>query len=179
MSERITPPGGTADAGPSVVRYREELRAAFEQLNRDWIESYFVLEDADREIFADPAHRILDQGGQIFFVVEKGEALGTCAVLRHSSAECEIAKMAVAPAARGRGLGDVLMAAAIEYAREIGATRIIIVSNRVLGPALQLYRKHGFLEVPLGSDERYERANIRMERQLDARVAAGPREADE
>ena len=179
MSERITPPGGTSDAGPSVVRYREELRAAFEQLNRDWIESYFVLEDADREVFADPGHSILDRGGQIFFVVEKGNALGTCAVLRHSSAECEIAKMAVAPAARGRGLGHLLMAAAIDYAREIGATRILIVSNRVLEPALQLYRKHGFLEVPLGSNERYQRANIRMERQLDARVSAGPRGADE
>jgi putative acetyltransferase len=179
MSERIAPPGETADAGPSVVRYRAELRAAFEQLNRDWIERYFVLEDADRETFADPARSIVDRGGQIFFVIEKGEALGTCAVLRHSSAECEIAKMAVAPAARGRGLGDLLMTAAIDYAREIRATRIIIVSNTVLAPALQLYRKHGFLEVPLGSDERYQRANIRMERQLEARVAAGPREADE
>jgi GNAT superfamily N-acetyltransferase len=175
MSGRMSTPGGKADAGPSVVRYREELRAAFEQLNRDWIESYFVLEDADRAVFADPVGSILDRGGQIFFVIEDGEVLGTCAVLRHSAAECEIAKMAVARHARGRGLGDLLMAASIDYAGEIGARRIIIVSNTVLAPALQLYRKHGFLEVPLGSDERYERANIRMERELEARASAGTR----
>jgi ribosomal protein S18 acetylase RimI-like enzyme len=175
MSERITTPGGKADAGPSVVRYREELRAAFEQLNRDWIESYFVLEDPDRAIFADPGGTILDRGGQIFFVVDDGEVLGTCAVLRHSEVECEIAKMAVARNARGRGLGDLLMAASIDYAHEIGATRIVIVSNTMLAPALRLYRKHGFLEVPLGSDERYERANIRLERQLDVRAGAGSR----
>jgi putative acetyltransferase len=149
-----------------VVTYREELRAAFEQLNRDWIESYFVLEDADRAIFADPVGKVLVPGGQIFFVVEGDAVLGTCAVLRHSSTDVEIAKMAVAPAARGRGLGDRLMEASIEFARETGANRVIIVSNTVLAPAIRLYRKHGFVEVPLESDRRYQRANIRMEREL-------------
>jgi len=44
-----------ADPRPTVVPYQEDFRPAFEQLNRDWIESYFVLEDADRAVFADPA----------------------------------------------------------------------------------------------------------------------------
>src|SRR4051794_2279716 len=116
MSERITTPDKMADPGPAVVPYRDELRDAFEQLNRDWIESYFVLEDADREVFADPVAAVLATGGQIFFVTEGDAVLGTCAVLRHSQAECEIAKMAVAAEARGRGLGDLLMKAAIEFA---------------------------------------------------------------
>ena len=158
-----------ADPQSTVVPYREELRAAFEQLNRDWIESYFVLEDADRAVFADPAGAILGPGGQIFFVVEGETVLGTCAVLRHSPSECEIAKMAVAPAARGRGLGDLLMETAVDYARRIGARRMVIVSNTVLAPALRLYRKHGFVEVPLESDGRYQRANIRLERDLGVR----------
>src|SRR5215208_3303376 len=93
MSQRITTPDRIADEGPTVVRYREELRAPFEQLNRDWIESYFVLEDADRAAFADPAGSILGPGGQIFFVMAGDTVLGTCAVLRHSRTECEIAKM--------------------------------------------------------------------------------------
>jgi ribosomal protein S18 acetylase RimI-like enzyme len=164
---------------PVIVRYRDELRAAFEQLNRDWIESYFVLEDADRAVFADPGGRILDQGGQIFFVVEGEAVRGTCAVLRLSATECEIAKMAVAPEARGRGLGDMLMEAAVDYARDIGATRLVIVSNTVLAPALQLYRKHGFSEVPLAADTRYQRANIRLERELYLRATASyPGEAE-
>jgi ribosomal protein S18 acetylase RimI-like enzyme len=155
-----------AGSRPMVVPYREDFRPAFEQLNRNWIEGYFVLEDADRAVFADPAGAIVRPGGQIFFVVDGDTVLGTCAVLRHSPSECEIAKMAVAPAARGRGLGDLLMEAAVDFAREIGARRITIVSNTVLAPALRLYRKHGFVEVPLESDERYQRANIRMEREL-------------
>jgi ribosomal protein S18 acetylase RimI-like enzyme len=172
MTERMATPDEMADPAPTVVPYREELRAAFEQLNRDWIESYFVLEDADRAVFADPAGAILGPGGQIFFVVEGDTVLGTCAVLRHSPSECEIAKMAVAPAARGRGLGDLLMKAAVDFSRQVGASRVAIVSNTVLAPALRLYRKHGFVEVPLESDGRYQRANIRMERELGVREPA-------
>lgn len=150
----------------TVVPYREEFRAAFEQLNRDWIERYFVLEDADRDVFRDPGGKILGSGGQIFFVLEGSEVRGTCAVIRHGPEECEIAKMAVAPAARGRGYGDLLMEASIRFATEQGARRVIIVSNTVLEPAIRLYRKHGFVPVPLSTDERYRRANIRLEREL-------------
>jgi putative acetyltransferase len=158
-----------------IVPYREEFRAAFEQLNRDWIESYFVLEDADRAIFADPSTAVLGPGGQIFFVLEGDTVLGTCAVLRHSSTEVEIAKMAVTPAARGRGLGDLLMEASADFARKTGATRMSIVSNTVLAPAIRLYRKHGFVEVPLVADGRYQRANIRLERDLEPRASGAPR----
>jgi ribosomal protein S18 acetylase RimI-like enzyme len=157
-----------------VVPYREEFREAFERLNRDWIERYFVLEDADRKVFADPQTEVLASGGQIFFVLEGDQVLGTCAVLRHKGGDCEIAKMAVAPAARGRGYGDRLMQAAIQFAGNIGAARIIIVSNTVLEPAIQLYEKHGFVRVPLAADGRYRRANIRLERRLETTAPASP-----
>jgi putative acetyltransferase len=178
MKEPIATPDKVASPEPTIVPYREELRAAFEQLNRDWIESYFVLEDADREVFADPTGSIVRPGGQIFFVVEGDTVLGTCAVLRHGPTECEIAKMAVAPAARGRGLGDRLMEAAVDFAREIGASKVVIVSNTLLAPAIRLYRKHGFMEVPLESDGRYQRANIRLERELETRKSVARRAED-
>jgi ribosomal protein S18 acetylase RimI-like enzyme len=156
-----------ADPGaPIVVGYREEFREAFEQLNRAWIEAYFVLEEPDREVFSDPRAKILEPGGEIFFVLEGGQVQGTCAVIRHNTDECEIAKMAVAPTARGRGFGDLLMERAIAFAAEIGVRRVIIVSNTILEPAIRLYRKHGFVQVPLEVASRYERANIRLEREL-------------
>jgi putative acetyltransferase len=151
---------------PEVVPYREEWRDAFERLNRDWIETWFALEDADRETFRDPVGKIVKPGGQIFFVVEGGEVLGTCAVLRHGPEVHEIAKMAVAAEARGRGYGDLLMEAAIGFSRRTGARRIVIVSNTRLAPAIRLYRKHGFVQVPLAADQRYERADIQLEREL-------------
>jgi GNAT superfamily N-acetyltransferase len=146
-----------------VVTYRGEWRDAFEQLNREWIETWFVLEDADRETFRDPEAKILAAGGQIFFVLEGTEPLGTCAVLRHSAQVHEIAKMAVAPAARGRGYGDLLMEAAVAFSREAGARTVVIVSNTRLGPAMRLYRKHGFVQVPVEPLHGYDRADIQLE----------------
>jgi putative acetyltransferase len=153
---------------PKVITYREPLRADFERLNREWIETWFTVEEADREAFRDPAGKIVAPGGQVFFVVDGGRVLGTCAVIRHRPEVLEIAKMAVAAEARGRGYGDLLMEAAIEFSRRAGAHRVIIVSNTRLAPALQLYRKHGFVEVPLASGQRYARADIQLERDLEA-----------
>lgn len=166
MSEAIELTVEGAGPGVTIVPYREELRPAFEQLNRQWIEAHFTLEPADREIFGDPQRQILDHGGQIFFVVERGQVQGTCAVIRHGPNECEIAKMAVAPRARGRGFGDLLMQTGIAFARQIGSRRIVILSNTVLEPAIRLYRRHGFVQVPLTLDPRYRRANIRLELDL-------------
>jgi ribosomal protein S18 acetylase RimI-like enzyme len=164
----------------TVVPYRREFKEAFEQLNRAWIEEHFGLEAADLEVFSDPETKVLAPGGQIFFVLDGATVLGTCAVLRHGSDECEIAKMAVAPEARGRGYGDLLMEAAISFAGETGARRIVIVSNTVLQPAIRLYLKHDFVQVPLSSDGRYRRANIRLERELPVKApGAASRAADE
>lgn len=149
-----------------VVTWRDEWRDEFERLNREWIETWFELEEADRETFRDPYGRIVAPGGQIFFVVEGGEVLGTCAVLRHGPETHEIAKMAVAPAARGRGYGDRLMEAALAFSRGTGARRVVIVSNTRLAAAIRLYERHGFVRVPLEADERYARADIRLEREL-------------
>jgi ribosomal protein S18 acetylase RimI-like enzyme len=149
-----------------IVTYQERWREAFERLNRAWIETYFTLEDADREIFADPAGKILAPGGEIFFVVEGDEVLGTCAVLPHSAEVHEIAKMAVAPEARGRGLGDLLMGACVAYSRAAGVREIVIVSNTRLQPAIRLYQKHGFVRVSFEDDGRYARADIKLVRKI-------------
>ena len=47
-----------------------EWRGDFERLNREWIETWFTLEEADRETFRDPVGKIVAPGGQIFFVVD-------------------------------------------------------------------------------------------------------------
>ena len=149
-----------------VHTYRPEWRTDFERLNRDWIETWFTLEDADRETFRDPVGKILDPGGQIFFILDGDRVFGTCAVVRHGAEVHEIAKMAVEPSARGRGYGDLLMEAAVAFSRRTGARRVVIVSNTRLAPAIRLYEKHGFVRVPLDADQRYARADIQLEREL-------------
>jgi GNAT superfamily N-acetyltransferase len=150
-----------------IVGWRPELRADFERLNREWIEQYFVVEQEDLKVFGDPAGQIVAPGGEVFFVLDENGVQGTCAVIRHDAETFELAKMAVAPAARGRGYGDRLVEAAVAFARGAGARRLMLVSNTRLGPALTLYRKHGFRDVPLDPANGYSRADIQLELQLD------------
>jgi putative acetyltransferase len=150
-----------------VITYREELRPHFERLNRAWIERYFRVEPLDLEAFRDPRRTILEPGGEIFFVVDEAGVQGTCAVMPHGPGTLELAKMAVDEGARGRGYGDLLMEAAIGFARRVGARRMMLLSNSRLGPAIRLYRKHGFVEVPVDPAQRYSRADIQLELTLD------------
>ena len=150
-----------------LVTWRPELRADFERLNRAWIERWFVLEEEDRKVFADPAGHIVEPGGQIFFLLDDAGVRGTCAVIRHDGDTLELAKMAVEPSAQGRGYGDRLIEAVIGFARAAGAARLMLVSNTRLGPALNLYRKHGFRDVPLDPANGYSRADIQLELRLE------------
>ena len=143
-----------------------ELAGVFASLNRAWIEEFFRLEASDLEVFGDPYRAVVAPGGQIFFAVENGVVLGTCAALRLDADTVELAKMAVSPEVRGRGLGNLLLKAVVDFARRTGTKRVELLSNTRLGPAIALYRKHGFREIPLGQQE-YSRANIRMELLLE------------
>lgn len=158
-------PDGAA-ATPQVVPYCEAFREDFARLNREWIEHHFRLEPADLESLAAPYDTFVAPGGEVLFVLVEGRVLGTCALRKESADTYELCKMAVAPEARGRGLADVLMRAAIQAARERGAHTLYLVSNTKLTPALQLYRKHGFITARLGDEVSreagYARADIEM-----------------
>ena len=146
-----------------LVSWRPDLRPHFERLNLEWIERWFAVEEDDRKVFADPAGHIVVPGGHIFFVVDEVGVRGTCAVIRHDAETFELAKMAVEPSAQGRGYGDRMVEAAVGFARAAGARRLMLVSNTRLGPALNLYRKHGFRDVPLDEANGYSRADIQLE----------------
>ncbi|MFY2560903.1 GNAT family N-acetyltransferase [Corallococcus terminator] len=150
-----------------VLTYQERFREDFARLNREWIETHFRLEAEDLASFADPHGTFVAPGGEVLFALVDGKVLGTCALRREDADTFELCKMAVSPDARGHGLGDVLMEAVLRVAREKGARRVYLVSNTKLGPALGLYRKHGFVTTRLGDEVSreagYERADIEME----------------
>jgi len=50
----------------------------------------------------------------------------------------------------------------IRFAREQGASEIMLVTNDILLAALSLYERAGFRSVPEYSDARYERGNLEM-----------------
>jgi GNAT superfamily N-acetyltransferase len=150
----------------TVVPFNPRYLSTFKSLNRQWIEEYFELESMDLSQLEAPQAEIVDLGGEIFFVLEGENAVGTCAMIPHGPATYELAKMAVAREARGKGYGDLLMRACIAWAKKKGAERIKILSNTELEAAIALYLKHGFQVAKLGCHPDYARCNIEMEMAL-------------
>lgn len=150
-----------------VIPYHPRHRAVFVALNLQWIETHFEVEPEDRRQLEDP-ETLRQVGGEIFFVIDRGEPVGTCALLRRTDGNFELAKMAVSVAARGKGHGDRLMTAAITWAVGQGAQKIHLLSNTVLQPAIALYHKYGFQVVRLGAHPDYRRCNIEMSLDLRA-----------
>lgn len=171
------PGAGHARGDLRIVPYdraRPDHRSAFRDLNLAWIEKHFAVEPRDRHELDDPQRHILDRGGEIF-LAEAGagdarEVVGACALVVEPDGALALAKMAVRDDARGRGVGRALGEAAIAAAVARGAASLELLSNRVLTPAIALYRALGFVEAPLPATE-YARADIRMTLDLTRRAA--------
>ncbi len=147
--------------GLRIVPFRAEHAAAFRDLNLAWIEQYFAVEERDARDLGDPATHILAPGGHILMAELNGASVGTVALMREDGGVFELAKMTVADSTRGLGVGRALGEAAIAHARAMGATRIELLTNSALTPAIALYHSLGFIDVPLGHTE-YTRADVHM-----------------
>ena len=148
-----------------IVSYKPSYRKDFSELNREWIERYFVVEEADRPSLNDPQSTIVDDGGDILFAKLNNRIVGTVALVRYSDEIFELAKMAVRQETQGRGIGRKLMNACIDRAKELGAKKLFLVTNGRLTAALHLYRSVGFNDVDLGESS-YGRATHRLEMEL-------------
>lgn len=156
-----------------ILEYDDRFAADFGRINRAWLEDYGLLEDADVRVLEDPRGTILDAGGAILVAVEAGRVLGTCAVIPSGAGAVELAKLAVVPDARGRGLGRRLTLAALARARAMGATRVELVSNHRLADAIRLYESLGFRHAPMPDVPGYATADVCMELALDSDPAPG------
>jgi GNAT superfamily N-acetyltransferase len=146
-----------------IVAYQRELAPAFQRLNLAWIERLFVVEDADRKVLGDPERAIIAPGGQIFFALDGDAAIGTVAMIRFSAARYELAKMAVASSHQRCGIGELLGAAAIAFARDAGAETVFLLTNSSLAGAIRLYERLGFRHAADPDPPEYARADVYME----------------
>jgi ribosomal protein S18 acetylase RimI-like enzyme len=146
-----------------IVPYREDFADAFDQLNRAWLEEHGLLEADDLPYLEDPRGRIIDHGGAVLCALSDGTVVGTVALIRLAPVLFELAKLAVAPGTRGRGLGRRLTLAAIDLARSLGARRIVLSSSSRLTAALRLYESLGFQSsAPAPGAVIYRTADVHM-----------------
>lgn len=154
----------TRSNGTRIVGFDPRWRGAFATLNIEWLEHWFVVEAYDREVLGNPEKYILANGGRILFAIDEAErALGTVALKCEGDGVYELTKMAVSPEARGRGIGRLLMDAALDLYRTLDARELFLESSSLLGPALALYESVGFRHHPAPrAGSHYARADVHM-----------------
>ena len=146
-----------------IKPYQEKYAPSFYELNIEWLEAFFYVEDYDKEVLGNPDKYIIKPGGHIFFALDNEEVIGTVALMPISETVFELTKMAVAPKQRGKKIGQQLMQHCIDFSKENNLDKLIIYSSRKLENAIYIYRKYGFIEIPVESDCHYDRCDIKME----------------
>lgn len=149
-----------------IVEYHDSLASQFHDINAEWIETMFRLEQTDRDVLENPRERIVDPGGTILFVASGDLGIvGTCALQKTGATSFELTKMGVRESARGLKAGEFLLAAVIDRARSMGADPLYLLTNRRCAAAIHLYEKLGFAHdagIMAQYGARYERCDVAM-----------------
>lgn len=149
-----------------IVRWKPEYSNAFKNLNLQWLEEFFWVEDHDKEVLGNPEKYIIEPGGNILFVISNDEPVACVALMKISDGIFELTKMAVKPELRGKKVGHTLLKETIEFSKNQQWEELIIYSNTKLENAIHLYKKFGFKEIPMEENGPYSRGNIKMQLNL-------------
>lgn len=154
----------------STRLYQSIDKQAFIDLNLDWIEESFSVEQSDRDQLEDLENTILGSGGHIIVAQLNDRVVGTGAILppHHDPKDgrkwLEIVKMAARKDLRGQGIGRAIMHALIDQARTMNADAIWLETNGDLKAAIGLYESVGFRHLSEAElwPTPYARCNVQM-----------------
>ncbi len=149
-----------------IVPYQPQYRDEFIRLNTEWLTRYYWVEDFDQDAM-DRIDELIANGAMVYFALENDEVLATCMTmpLEEEPGIWEMCKLAARNQYTGTGAGNAVFQACMNYAIMHGARRLVLISCTGLKPAIHLYRKNGFREVPYRKDYwKSEKADIEMEK---------------
>ena len=146
-----------------IIPFESSLSTVFRDLNLQWLEHFFYVEPHDRELLENCEEVIINKGGFIFFYQVNDHIIGTFALIKVTEGTYELGKMAVNNNYRGKGIGQKMMQFCLKFARQAGWKKLILYSNTSLENSIHIYKKYGFLEVPIEANNPYARGNIKME----------------
>lgn len=144
-----------------IVKWEDRFAKAYIDLSIEWLEKYVSVEPGDLEIIEHPYEAVLNNGGMIWFALLDNTPIGTVTMIK-SNDSYEVAKLAVTEKYKKLGIGERLMKVVIEFARENGTKKIYLFTNHNLIPAINLYKKCGFVQIPL-IDNKYIESDMKME----------------
>ena len=128
------------DGTAYLPQVRLLIREYARRLNRDL--SFQHLEEELKDVAA----KYSAPYGELLVAVENGNVLGMVAYHRHSEIRCEMKRLYVVPQARGRHIGECLVAMILEHACRAGYKEMVLDTITPLKAAIRLYQKYGFEE---------------------------------
>ena len=147
----------------NIINFQDNFEKDFFDLNIEWLEYFFQVEEYDYEVLSNSKKYIINKGGKIFFAESAGNIIGTVALMpTKNKLVFELTKMAVKPEFRNKGIGKKLLKKCIDYSKSNNHSSIILYSNKKLNNAIHLYRNFGFKEIRMEKKSPYLRANIKM-----------------
>lgn len=144
-----------------IVKYEKKYEKTFKELSLNWIEKYFSVEPEDLRTINN-VETLIDNGAMVLFIVENDVVLSTCMIRPIENDVWEIGKLATNANYLGNGAGSKVFEACIHYAKKHGAKKIVLFSHTSLQPAIHIYEKFNFREVPVTNTE-YARCNYKAE----------------
>ena len=147
-----------------IIPFQKQFATDFYELNVEWLKTFFYVEPFDEEVLSAPEKFIINKGGHIFFAQFNHEIVGTVALMPlGNEGVFELTKMAVSPKYRGFKIGQKLMQHCVDFAKDKRFPKLILYSNTKLKNAIYIYRKYGFVELPIEPNTPYKRSDIKME----------------
>ncbi len=147
-----------------ILEFDNKYSQDFYNLNIEWLKAFFVVEPYDEEVLSKPNTYIIDKGGHIFFAKLNDKVVGTVALMpTENKGIYELTKMAVSPEHRGLKIGQKLMQHCISFAKSNSFKGLMLYSSTKLENALYIYRKYGFVDIPVEPDSPYIRSDVKME----------------
>lgn len=131
----------------SLFREYTELLLAKEPAFRQYLD----LQHYDEET-AHPERKYGLPEGRLYLARWDGAAAGCGALRRLDDTRCELKRLYVRPAFRGRRIGEALLRRLLEDARSTGCRSVLLDTLPSLDRALRLYRRFGFRDTPRYND---------------------------
>lgn len=140
-----------------------EVQGRFCKIKYRMAGRFYTVEPFDQDMM-DRVDELIQNGAMVYLALENESVLAVCMTMPLSGDIWEMCKLAAAGQYTGTGAGSRVFKACMDYAIANGAKKLSLISCRALKPAIHIYEKFGFREVPLNKEFwGAEKADIEME----------------